>query len=100
MTGGWWVARTAFLQKWDYPFRELQHNGGDVILGELCRQQDAFMLSWHSRVTVNKAARRGEKTLRPFEPPQITYEHHNFVCDVQQLPKGNHDSECPDTCSR
>ncbi len=38
-TGGWWVAQTHFLHKWDYPFPALHHNGGDSILGELLRQQ-------------------------------------------------------------
>lgn len=39
-TGGWWIADSAFLTKWDYPFKALYHNGGDSILGELIRQQD------------------------------------------------------------
>ncbi len=38
-TGGWWIADTAFLTKWDYPFTAIHHNGGDSILGELIRQQ-------------------------------------------------------------
>lgn len=40
VTGGWWVADTAFLLKWNYPFPALYHNGGDSILGELLRQQN------------------------------------------------------------
>ena len=40
ITGGWWIAQTEFLRKWDYPFPDLYHNGGDSILGELLRQQD------------------------------------------------------------
>lgn len=39
ITGGWWIADSAFIAKWDYPFKELYHNGGDSILGELLRQQ-------------------------------------------------------------
>lgn len=38
-TGGWWIADSEFLLKWDYPFPALHHNGGDSILGELIRQQ-------------------------------------------------------------
>ncbi len=38
-TGGWWAARSEFITKWDYPFPEIHHNGGDSILGELLRQQ-------------------------------------------------------------
>jgi hypothetical protein len=41
MTGAWWLADATFLKRWDYPFVELHHNGGDSILGELCRQQGA-----------------------------------------------------------
>jgi len=43
-TGGWWVADSAFLQKWDYPFPALYHNGGDSILGELIRQQSGMLV--------------------------------------------------------
>jgi hypothetical protein len=39
VTGGWWVAQSCFLKKWDYPFWGLYHNGGDSIFGELVRQQ-------------------------------------------------------------
>jgi hypothetical protein len=39
VTGGWWIARSEFLLRWDYPFPALYHNGGDSILGELLRQQ-------------------------------------------------------------
>ncbi len=38
-TGGWWIADSSFLLRWDYPFPALHHNGGDSILGELIRQQ-------------------------------------------------------------
>jgi len=40
-TGGWWVGSVSFLRKWGYPFPQLQHNGGDSVLGELVRQQGA-----------------------------------------------------------
>ncbi len=42
-TGGWWVADTDFILKWDYPFPALYHNGGDSILGELIRQQNGVL---------------------------------------------------------
>jgi hypothetical protein len=38
-TGGWWVAKSDLLTKWNYPFDALKHNGGDSILGELVRQR-------------------------------------------------------------
>ena len=40
-TGAWWAAKSSFLAEWDYPFLDVYHNGGDSILGELCRQQGA-----------------------------------------------------------
>jgi hypothetical protein len=39
ITGGWWVADLEFLRRWGYPFPELRHNGGDVMLGMLCQGQ-------------------------------------------------------------
>lgn len=37
--GGWWTARTSLLTSWSYPFKELRHNNGDVLLGVLGHQQ-------------------------------------------------------------
>lgn len=46
VTGGWWIANTAFLLQWDYPFPAIHHNGGDSILGELIRQQGGTMVGF------------------------------------------------------
>lgn len=46
VTGGWWIGDTKFITKWDYPFADLYHNGGDSILGELLRQQGKTPLSF------------------------------------------------------
>jgi hypothetical protein len=35
--GAWWCAKSALLAAADYPFKDLQHNGGDSMLGELAR---------------------------------------------------------------
>lgn len=37
--GAWWVAPTAFMAKHHWPVPELERKGGDVMMGELCRQQ-------------------------------------------------------------
>ena len=87
VTGGWWVAQYAMLRRWDYPFRELKHNGGDVILGELCRQRGYAVRRFNSGVGINAdgegnesaAKRRGETTKRPFEtwnnmPPDLSHQ--------------------------
>ena len=88
VTGGWWVADLEFLARWDYPVRELRHNGGDVLLGEICRQQKAVILPNKTVVAINaddngresRSIRRGEKTPRPFEHPGDArdYSHHDF----------------------
>jgi len=39
ITGGWWTIRTPIIQQWNWPSEDLQHNGGDLLLGELCHQQ-------------------------------------------------------------
>jgi hypothetical protein len=67
VTGGWWMARTAFLQAYGYPFVELVHNGGDTLLGELVRQRGRYLLEFRDSLHINadangqesKAARRG-----------------------------------------
>jgi hypothetical protein len=93
--GGWWAARAATLRKWDYPFPDLQHNGGDVILGELCRQQGYVFLNLHDGVAINAdhrgvnsaATRRGSRTPNlwsdwsPGAPADLT--HHDFQVAVR-----------------
>lgn len=59
VTGGWWLAKTEFLSLWDYPFPELYHNGGDTILGELCRQQGREIVKFKKGVVINDKKRRG-----------------------------------------
>jgi hypothetical protein len=86
-TGGFWAAQYAFLKKHGYPFRELKHNGGDVLLGELCEQQRARVAQFRAGVAINadesgresRAGRRGVTTARPFESwPVADYTHHDF----------------------
>ena len=70
MTGGWWCIRTDVLRKYDYPWPSLQHNGGDMMLGELCRQQKLRMRSFRDSLFINAddtgkesaAVRRGATT--------------------------------------
>lgn len=46
ITGGWWIAKSDFLLKWDYPWEDLYHNGGDSMLGELMRQRGEALVSF------------------------------------------------------
>ena len=52
-TGGWWTARTDILRKYDYPWPDLGHNGGDVMLGELCLQQNLRLRHFNTGVKIN-----------------------------------------------
>lgn len=92
-TGGWWVARYELLKTWNYPFPELKHNGGDTILGELCRQQGERMQHFSLGVKINadekgresKAKRRGMQTARlwtdyvPGKVPDLRHQQFNLV---------------------
>jgi len=53
MTGGWWTIRTQLLYRFDYPWTELDHCGGDSMLGELCYQQDLRMQKFRTGVCIN-----------------------------------------------
>jgi hypothetical protein len=65
--GGWWTIKTAVLQKYQWPDLDIIHRGGDVMLGELIRQQDLKLVHFNHGVAINadeqgresKAARRG-----------------------------------------
>jgi len=73
ITGGWWAARTEILRKHDWPIPELQHDGGDVMLGELCHQQGYTLGTFAEYVAINaddqgrcsKADRRGASGKTP-----------------------------------
>lgn len=72
VTGGWWCARAAIMQQWNYPWPELEHNGGDVMLGALCQQQGLRVHKFREGLWINadaegresRAPRRGA-SLRP-----------------------------------
>jgi len=92
-TGGWWIADSTFLSTWDYPFRELYHNGGDSILGELVRQQRRTLGKFSDGVIINEgrvAGRRGIGSKTSDIPEIYIWQHgprgdfsqHNFVCEV------------------
>jgi len=66
-TGGWWIGDTKFLTKWDYPFADLYHNGGDSILGELLRQQGKTPIAFRGGMQCHcESCMR--KTVQPNQP--------------------------------
>lgn len=73
VTGGYWVATMQHLRMYDWPWpQRLDHNGGDVMLGEMYRQQNLRVVHDKYGVAINadrdgresKAVRRGY-TSRP-----------------------------------
>lgn len=79
--GAWWVIRTSVLQKYDWPIKEIRHNGGDSMLGELFRHQGLRMGRFYGGVRINadekgrhsKSKRRGHSENRvgwDFKPGQ------------------------------
>jgi hypothetical protein len=98
ITGGWWVARTALLKSWNYPFEVIHHNGGDIILGELCRQQKYRIQHFNDGVAINydaarggesRAERRGLTSSPPwanFKPDKpVSLCHQKFFHDVYKV---------------
>lgn len=91
VTGGWWVASYAFLKEWDYPFKELWHNGGDSILGELVRQRRGNLVTYHAGVKVNDAPPGPNRTFWPWERSPEFYRssglglpHQDFECLAEE----------------
>jgi hypothetical protein len=78
--GAWWVIRTKALYELNYPWPELQHNGGDTMLGEAMYQFGWKMKHFRDGVHINadeigresKAKRRGfhEDPIGASHPPK------------------------------
>lgn len=91
-TGGWWGAQTQFLRRYNYPFPELYHNGGDYLLGELCYQQAAKIAAFRVGVCINadergresKAVRRGMTSPHPGDALLTDYRHQYFQCAITE----------------
>lgn len=60
IAGGWWVASQEFLKSIDYPFKELHHRGGDVMLGAAAKQQDMHCV--HNELGVKVNASEGQES--------------------------------------
>jgi hypothetical protein len=52
-TGGWWTIRAEILRRFDWPLPQLDHCGGDVMLGELCRQRYLRLEHFNDGVAIN-----------------------------------------------
>lgn len=96
--GAWWVARTEILLKHDWPLAEIRHNGGDSMLGELCRHQKLRMGVFYGGTHINadgrgrhsKSRRRGHSENRvgwDYQGrPLETKSHHQFSLQITKIP--------------
>lgn len=62
--GGWWCGRTELLYKFNWPVPEILHRGGDVMMGELCRQHDLRFKDFHVGIAIN-ADENGKESESP-----------------------------------
>jgi hypothetical protein len=56
VTGGWWAIRSEILLRFNWPPPDMQHTGGDMALGELCRQNNLFLKKFDSHLAINADA--------------------------------------------
>ena len=71
-TGGWWTIRTQLLYDFNYPWPELDHNGGDSLLGEMLLQQKLRIQQFNEGVKINAAdngKESGAKRRGTSQPP-------------------------------
>lgn len=53
ITGGWWAARASLLVETGWPWPELSHNGGDVMLGVCMQQSGVKQRHFRESVRIN-----------------------------------------------
>lgn len=94
--GGWWVARSEILRRYNWPIPELRHNGGDSLLGELCRQQGLRMRRFYGGLRINadlqgrhsKSRRRGYSENRvgwDYDGRPLDCSHQTFTCRAKWI---------------
>lgn len=75
-TGGWWAIRARCLQELNWPLPELDHRGGDVMLGEACRQMGYRLQNFRQGVAINAdaAGRESKAQRRGYDSRPIGYD--------------------------
>lgn len=73
ITGGWWAIKSEIVKKHGWPPPYLEHNGGDVLLGALCHQQNYEMCNYTAGVGINcdDSGRCSSAPRRGFSQPPI-----------------------------
>jgi hypothetical protein len=64
VNGSWWAINTSVLETYNWPPTNLQQKGGDVLLGELFRQQNLQLCHFREgvRINVNDAGVEGAES--------------------------------------
>jgi hypothetical protein len=88
--GAWWVIRRTVLEHLNWPVMELNHNGGDSMLGEALRHQ-GFQMGFFDRglrINADEKGRHSKAKRRGMSEPAVgkhfkgeplpTEAHHNF----------------------
>jgi ADP-heptose:LPS heptosyltransferase len=58
-TGGFWAIEASWLREWNWPDPRINHNGGDIMMGEAIRQTGGDVKNWDYGVNISDAKRRG-----------------------------------------
>ncbi len=90
LTGKFLVLSKAFMSRWDFPFPELHHCGGDTALGELLRQQDAVVMSAVDGEPLKRIVDYSDPPRRGIDQPRLWHDWpappreglHSFECRV------------------
>lgn len=83
-TGGWWTMRTPLLYRYDYPWPTLDHRGGDIMLGEMCRQQSLRLRHFNTGLHINadKDGKESKSQRRGFDQTPIGVDFDPGVADT------------------
>lgn len=73
----WWAAKTTEMLAHDWPAHDIKHHGGDIMLGEFCRQRDLAICHFRDGVAINtnSSGVEGAKTRRGFDAPPVGFFH-------------------------
>lgn len=82
--GAWWVMRSVLLKKYNWPVPEIRHNGGDSMLGELCRQQRLRVGIFHGGVRINADAqgKNSQSKRRGFSENRVGHDYAGTPLDT------------------
>lgn len=58
-TGGFWAIEASWIKEWNWPDPRINHNGGDIMMGEAVYQTGGDVKNWDYGVKISDAKRRG-----------------------------------------